>query len=253
MDKERKKQIAKLSVAITILAIIIILVVTVMIRYQVEGDKNMPFNLSKIILISTAEGYESEDEENESEERWNFDIHQNNDMYFYIDKNENYSGEEKTIQNIAIENINITKAPQKGEIKVYMPNSVEGRVFENTDEFLVNDRLEYQGATESNPQTLEIGRNGGSALIRFSNTGISTYSSNEDEEIIHDGTLLEKVDVTNEEAVFDISFDLVITVENCKYRANINMSLPCGNIVEEGTCSIEKTDMSDVIFKRESL
>ena len=87
MDKERKKQIAKLSVAITILAIIIILVVTVMIRYQVEGDKNMPFNLSKIILISTAEGYESEDEENESEERWNFDIHQNNDMYFYIDKN----------------------------------------------------------------------------------------------------------------------------------------------------------------------
>ena len=35
-----------------------------MIRYQVEGDKNMPFNLSKIIMVSTAEGHETEGKKN---------------------------------------------------------------------------------------------------------------------------------------------------------------------------------------------
>lgn len=253
MEKERKKQIIKLCVAIITFAIIIILVATIMIRYQVEGDKNMPFNLSKIILISTAEGNETEDEEEKSDERWNFNVEQNNDLYFYIDKNENYKGEEKTIKSVIIENINITKAPAKGEIKAYMPNSTEGRIYDNTEEYLVNEKLEYKGATESNPQTLEIGRNGGSALIRFSNVSIGKYTSNKDKQITHDGTLLKKIDITNDEAKFTVSFDLVITVENCKYRANVSLEMPCGDITEEGTCSIEKTDMSDIIFKRESL
>lgn len=253
MEKERKKQIIKLCVAIIAFAIIIILVATVMIRYEVEGDKNLPFNLSKIILISTAEGNENKKDEEKSDKRWSFDVEQNNDMYLYIDKNENYHGDEKTIKSVVIENINITQAPQKGEIKVYMPNSTKGRVFENSEDYLVEEKLEYKGATESNPQTLEIGRNGGSSLIRFSNVGIGKYTSNKDKEITHDGTLLNKVKVTNDEAKFNVSFDLVITVENFKYRANISMQMPCGDITEEGTCSLEKTDMSDVIFKRERL
>ena len=252
MEKEKKKQIIKLCIAIIAFAIIIILVATVMIRYQVEGDKNMPFNLSKIILISTAEGNETEDDD-KSKERWSFNVEQNNDVYIYIDKNGNYNGDNKTIKSVSIENINITKAPQKGDIKVYMPNSTDGRVFENSDDYLVNEKLEYKGATESNPQTLEIGRNGGSALIRFSNVNIGKYTSNKDKEITHDGTLLKKLKVTNDEAKFNVSFDLLITVENCKYRATISIEMPCGDITEEGTCSLEKTDMSDVIFKRESL
>ena len=52
MDKEKTKQTIKLCVAVTIFAIVILLVVTAMIRYEVEGDKNMPFNLSKIIVIA---------------------------------------------------------------------------------------------------------------------------------------------------------------------------------------------------------
>lgn len=245
MDKEKKKQMIKMSIAIIILVIIILLVITIMIRYQVEGDKNMPFNLSKIIVISTAEGNETD-----GKKKWNFDVFQNNDIYFYIDKNENYWGEEKTLKSVTIENINITKTPTKGEIKTYMPNSVEGRLFSYKDEYIVNDKLEFKGAEESNPQTLEIGSNGGSLLLSFSNTGLGTYSSNKDNEITHDGTLLEKIDVTNEEIGFEVSFDIVITVDNCSYRGNMNLQLPCGNILEEGTCSIEETDFNDVIFKR---
>ena len=246
MDKEKKKQIIKMCVAIVIFAIIILLVAIVMIRYQVEGDKNMPFNLSKIILVSTAEGTETE-----GDKKWNFEVYQNNDVYIYFDKNENYMGEEKAIESVKLENIQITTTPQKGEVKVYMPNSVEGRLYSYDEEYLVNGSLEYKGAAQSNSKTLEIGSNGGSALIRFSNTGLGKYSSDSDEEIIHDGSLLNKIEVKNEEIQFIASFDIVISVDNCSYRANISLPMPCGNINEEGTCSLEKTELSDVVFLRE--
>lgn len=246
MDKEKKVQTIKLCVAVTMFAIIILLVATSMIRYHVEGDKNMPFNLSKMIIVSTAEGNETK-----GKQKWNFDIYQNNDVYIYIDKNENYRGNEKTIKSVKIENINVTKAPTKGQVKTYMPNSVEGRLFSYEDTYLVDGKLEYKGAEESNSQTLEIGANGGNLLVRFSNTGLGKYSSDKDKEVVHDGTLLKKIKVTDEEIKFDVSFDLVITVENCSYRANVTLQMPCGNIIEEGTCSVEKTDFSDLVFKRE--
>ena len=246
MDKEKKKQTIKLCVAIIVFAIIILLVGISMIRYQVEGDKNMPFNLSKIIIVSTAEGQETE-----GKKKWNFKVYQNNDVYIYIDKNENYVGKEKTIKSVKIENINITKAPTKGKINTYMPNSVEGRLFDYSEEYLVEEKLEYKGAEESNSRTLEIGSNGGNLLVSFSNNDLGEYNSDKEKQITHDGTLLDKIEVNNEEINFEVVFDLVITVDNCSYRANIKLQMPCGNIIEEGTCSLEKTDMSDVIFKRE--
>lgn len=247
MEKDKIKQIVKLCIALGILAIIIILVIAIMVRYQVEGDKNMPFNLSKIIIVSTAEGNETE-----GKKKWNFNVLQNNDVYIYIDKNENYWGEDKTIKSVKIENLNITKTPTKGEIKVYMPNSVEGRLFKYSDEYLIKEnKIEFKGADESNPQTLEIGINGGNFVLSFSNTGLGTYSSDDDKEIIHDGTLLNRLKVTNDEIQFEVNFDLVITVDNCSYRTNMNLQMPCGDITKEGTCSTEKTDFSELIFKRE--
>ena len=247
MDKDKKKQTIKFWVAIFVLVIIILLVVSIMIRYEVEGDKNMPFNLSKIIVVSTAEGKETE-----GKNKWNFDVQQNNDVYIYIDKNENYLGDrQKTIDSVKIENINCTKTPAKGVIETYMPNSIEGRLFTNDEEYLVDGSLEYKSAEESNPQTLEIGANGGYAVIRFSNGDLGSYSSDDDDEIIHDGSLLEKIEVTNEDVQFDVSFDLVITVDGINYRGNLTLKFPCGNIIEEGTSSIEITDLSSVVFKRE--
>ena len=59
MDKEKNKQLIKLCIAVSTFVIILLLVGITMIKYQVEGDKNMPFNLSKIIMVSTAEGQET--------------------------------------------------------------------------------------------------------------------------------------------------------------------------------------------------
>lgn len=48
-----------------------------------------------------------------------------------------------------------------------------------------------------------------------------------------------------------MSFDIIIeTNKNIKYKGTINIELPTGNIQTEGKSQIEKTDFSDVIFKR---
>ena len=244
MEKDKKKQVIKLCLAVSIIAVILIIVIAIIIKYQVEGDKNMPFNLSKMVIISTAEGIESE-----GNSKWNFNIFQNNDIYFYIDKNDQYMGNDKQIEKVRIENIQINK-PIRGEIKAYMPNSVEGRVYSYAEEYIVDNKLEYRGATKSNPQTLEVGNQGGNVSIRFSNVNLGQYTSNEDTEIVHDGTLLKKLGISQEDIKFNVSFDFVIQVSNYEYTANINLDLPYGNILEEGTSSLEKVDMSDIVFKR---
>ena len=54
MNTEKRKQRIKFSIVIIIIAIIISFAIFTVMRYQVEGEKNMPFQLGKIIVISSA-------------------------------------------------------------------------------------------------------------------------------------------------------------------------------------------------------
>lgn len=51
----RRKKIIKSIVALLV-ATLITVVASIMIKYYVEGETNMPFNLSKIMVISNAQG-----------------------------------------------------------------------------------------------------------------------------------------------------------------------------------------------------
>ena len=243
MITEKKKQTIKLMVSIAVLALILILVLMSMIKYEVEGEQNMPFKLSKIIVISTAEGLEKD----ESESKWNFDIYQNNDVYFYIDSN---TEDDLLIKSVTIDNIEVLKAPQIGEVKAYMPNSEAGRFYNFDEQFLVNEKLEYKGASQSSSTELEIGSKGGTTWICFNNMGIGTYSSNKDDKIVHDGTWLKKLEIQKEQVEFTVSFNYTIETTKAKYMANITLDLPTGDISKDGSSYLEKTDMSDIIFKR---
>jgi len=243
LEQEKKKQMIKFWIAISILAIVILIVVSIMIKYEVEGDQNMPFNLSKIIIVSKAEGKQIE-----GEKKWNFDMYQYNDVYLYIDKNEEYNGKNNVINNVKINNIQFLETPKIGEVKAYMPNSTEGRKFDYGENYIINDSLTYKGAIRSNYQTLEIGNQGGEVLFSFVNTNLKKYSSNKDN-INHD-TLLKELEIKNEELGFKASFDLIIELSEYSYKANISLDLPQGNIIHEGTGILEITDMSDIVFKR---
>ncbi len=76
------------------------------------------------------------------------------------------------------------------------------------------------------------------------------YSS-DNEEIKHDGTILSEIGVTQDEIKCKVSFDITIElVSGNKFTGTISLELPVGNIITAGTSNYEKTDFSDVIFKR---
>lgn len=108
MLSEERKKILKKTIPITLIIIALLIVVFIMYKYNVEGEKNMPFKLTKISIISTANGVPNE----ETRDRWNLNLIQNNDMYFTFEKNENFKNI-TYIKRIAIENINIVRAPRK--------------------------------------------------------------------------------------------------------------------------------------------
>ena len=148
MDVKEKKHVIKSYLGLSALVIIFILVAISIMKYEVEGEKNMPFLLSKIMVISTAEGVSKE--EVQEGQKWNLDVMQDNDVYITINKNEEYKKEDM-IEKVILENIKITKVPKKGTVKIYMPNSSAGKVYEFKQEYEVIDRLEYNGAMQSSP------------------------------------------------------------------------------------------------------
>ena len=245
MYENRNKEKIKACIAVGILVLAIAITGIISMKYTVEGEKNPPFKLSKITVVSTAEGVENEG----ASEKWNFTIYQNNDAYFSIEKNES-NNDNEIIENVSIENIQITKAPQIGEIKAFMPNSLEGRTFSYSPDYILEENnLIYKGAGKSNTRTLEIGNQGGTAIIRFSNVGIGNYISDEDQEIKHDGTMLSKVGASGEDIKFEVNFNLTIKLKKKSYTTNITLQLPCGqNLIDEGTSSQEIED--EFIFKR---
>ena len=247
MDVKEKKHVIKSYLGLSALVIIFILVAISIMKYEVEGEKNMPFLLSKIMVISTAEGVSKE--EVQEGQKWNLDVMQDNDVYITINKNEEYKKEDM-IEKVILENIKITKVPKKGTVKIYMPNSSAGQVYEFKQEYEVIDRLEYNGAMQSNPKTLEIGNQGGMIQIRFANTYLGEYVSSNDDVIKHDGTLISKTDANLEDLQFSVNFDLIIKTKNESYKANINLDFPQGDIINEGTGTMTKDDVSNIIFKR---
>lgn len=237
------------SAYITIIILIIAVIALIILKYNVEGEKNMPFKLSSIIVISNAEGYQEKENE---EYIWDTEIYQINDIYLNIEKNKNYK-EVELIKSVVIENIKIEEEPVVGSIDLYRTTNEENNLFNYNEEYKVTDRIEYIGDVESNLKDLKISNQGNTIILRAVNKTGKKYTSNE-EEFKHSGKLLEKVGISYEEIKSKISFDLVISLESdISFRANIELDLPIGDIVKEGASSLEIKDMKNIVFKREQM
>ena len=164
MDKDRIQKL-KFIIAIFIIVLVVAFVIFRIIKYQTEGEKNMPFNLSKIIVVSTAQK-EDISQENEQNNIWNFNIIQTNDVYISIERNKNNTKKDEKIKNISINNIEVTESPAVGVLKPYMPNSLEGENYKYSDEYVVNDSLTYRASDKTDYKNLQIGQNGGSTTLR---------------------------------------------------------------------------------------
>lgn len=238
------KKYFHLCMVIVIIAVILFGLGIIILKYNVEGETNMPFDLNKIIIISSSEGIDKESGEN----KWAFDVNQNNDIFLYIQKNNNY-GKEEIIESILVDNINIQKAENKENGNLYKPEPDETRSMFNNSENNKIENIEYIGDMESNIKQLKISNQGGIVAFRYSNDKVSEYVSN-DEEINH-SELLKKSNITEEELKTKLDFDITIKLKSGKqYKANISLDIPVEGIIEKGTTSTEITDSEDIIFKR---
>lgn len=239
----RKDQI-KTAIAAAIVILLILTAVAIVYKYSVEGEENMPFRISRILIVSTAGS-----EDNQQEDSTEGTIIQNNDVYIEIQKSEEYN-KDAVIKTVEISNITITKTPSIGEVKTYMPSTKENRKFTYSDQFILEgNSLTYNGAGKNDTSALEINNQGGEILIGFGNKNLGTYELTE-EGITMDGTILRLTQASEDDIKFTVNFDLIINTEGKKYKTNMDLELPVGDIITEGKASLETTNTSKYVFKR---
>ena len=231
---------------ISIIALIIVAIgftaVMLILRYDEKGEENMPFDISKISVISSISGQDVEDDDN----LWNKSVGQNNDIYIYIEKNDNYKKTE-TIEKIVLNNFRISEKPQKGELTIYKPSNTEKELFENIEENK-SEEIIFTGEQLTKIKELKISNQGGIIAFRLANQNIGNYVSNDNEIDYKD--LLKKINVKEEEIKTNISFDVnIFLAEGKHFKATIDIDLPAEGIIESGKSSVEFMG-KDFIFKR---
>lgn len=243
MNNKIKSKILKISLTIIIIISILFAIMMYLLTYHEEGETNIPFKISKIVVISSTDGIQNTTDE----AQWAIDVNQNNDIYLYIDKNKNY-GKTELIENVKISNFNIKKKKENSNIKIYKTTSEENKMFNNTNEFEIKE-LTYNGALESNIKQSKISNQGGLIVFRCANNSVSKYIANDVTEVNYND-LLKMTNVSQEDLKLTVSFELEIKVVNKKtYQATVSVELPVGDIIANGTTNLEITNLEDIVFK----
>lgn len=223
-------------IMIVIMVFVILCIAGILVlRYQVEGESNMPFEITKISLVESVEGVGEP-----------LSVNQNNDIYIYIEKNSGY-GKTEIIEEVQINNIIINKQNEKGEIKLYKPVVDEKRMFISSEENEISE-ITYVGGLESNIKEQKISNQGGIVTFRYGINNISQYIGNGG---LDHSQLLKLTNITEGDLKTNLAFDIIIKLTSGKkYQATINLDIPTDEIIEKGVVGKEITDLEDIIFKR---
>ena len=131
-----------------------------------------------------------------------------------------------------------------------MPNSLDDELYKYINDFVVGSSLTYTGGAIDNKKTLEIANQGGAVCFSFANVELGRYQSNDDIQIEQGASILEKMDLTDEDLKFKVSFDLIIDIGNKAYKGTIVLDLPVDGLVGNKESHTEINNFEDIIFKR---
>ncbi len=246
MDEGKKRAVKKAIIILT-LTLLIVAVGFFMIKYEIEGETLMPFKLTKIMVISTADGTLKNDE--------TITVTQCNDLYISIEKNNEYTSKSK-IDNIHIENIKVMSEPQRGHVEFYRPSPEGNSVYVYNEDLKLNGSITYSGDSQTSLKELTISNQGGTISFRSCVRDIGEIAVNAEESgkeigYSNDGTLLEKAQITIPEIRYNIGFDIIIELTDGKmYKGYVNISLPIEDVEKNGVRGVEQADIEKVIFKR---
>lgn len=245
--KTNKINIFKKCLFLAFLIITITIVFSVIIKYHVEGETTLPYSIEKILIVSRVDTKSNEDAEN----LWNVSLTENNNIFITIKKDANSTND--TIKEIKISNFKITSNPKKGKISIYRPTGDLNNLYVHSEQNYLESNITYTGAKVDTLKTLEVRNEGGMIGFRVSLEDLGNYISNNfEEELIYDGSLLNKAGISLEDIKFEMSFDLNITLNSgVSFIGTIPLNLPSGDIINEKEPYIELTDFNNIIFKRE--
>lgn len=244
--KTNTKNALKKSIFIAFLIVLITVVFSIVVRYDVEGEDNLPYSLERILIVSKVSTSNNEDPAN----LWNISLEEDNDVYLYITKTDEESKD--TIQSITLENFTVTNSAEIGEPVIYRPTGDLNNLYDLSEQNYLGSSITYTGASVDTLKTLEVRNEGGTIGFRASLENLGNYvSNNYDEEIVYDGNLLTKAGIPLENIQFSISFDILITLNNnVTFKGTINLDFPNDDIITNPESNLEITDFSDVVFKR---
>ncbi|MBR3133679.1 MAG: hypothetical protein IKG42_06470 [Clostridia bacterium] len=247
MDENKVKTIKKYGF-IAFIIIMIIIVIFLMVRYQVEGEKNVPYEISNIIIQGTIDG-----KSNQTENVFDIDLSQNNDIYIYLEKNDNYK-KELEIKSVKIEDLEIVENNKLGDLKVLLPteNEVEAAFVKSEEDYL-GKTIKYVGDIENNMKEQKISKKGGVVVFRISNSNIGHYVSNniEDGAIVEYSKLIKELNINEKDLKFKVKMDIVIETSNdSKFKTTIELDLPTEDFGDNGVIQKKIKDCSDYIYKR---
>lgn len=244
MENYKIKKYFKTSLILAIIFILIFIIFLIILKYELEGEKreDLPFYIDKISLVSTADGLQ---DENNIEFLWKGDLLQINDIYITISKNENLQN--NILGNVILENFELTY-PEKGNINFC-------RIIKNEDtsnNYIIENLNQYKfiGGESTSLEELTISNQGGNIGLRIINNDLGTYESNE-EEINYDGRILNLENMKNDEIKFKIKFDILLEIfDGNRYKTNVELELPVGDILTNGVEVIEYESINNLIYKR---
>ena len=248
INLKRKNRIIHIYIISAILIIALSTVFFIMYKYNIEGERNLPFNITKLIVISSAETENFEKQES----IYQADVIQKNDIYIAIEKNQNYKKTD-AIKEITFNNFKILEQSKIGKLNFYRTTTEGTKTFEYTENYLINNEIKYIGGKETNLQEeqMTIANQGG--LLKISATiedlGKLTYTENEN--ITSDGMLLNKLNLKSEDIKTKISFDVIMKLSSGNtFKTTITLDLPTGDIVNEGVSTTENNNLEKLVFKR---
>ena len=225
MYKKSTQKIINRIIFIVIIFAILCGIGIYILKYEVQGETNIPFEITKIAIAQSV-----------------------NEIYIDLEKNSRYNKTE-IIKDVTINNIKINKTDSIGETKIYKPVEDEKVMFKNTNEN-ETEEIVYTGEMESNIKQQKISNQGGIIAFRYAINNLSNYISNENEEVDY-GKLLQLTNIKEENIKTTISFDFIITLTtNRKYQTNIQIDIPAKEVIEKGVAGIELTEFNNLIFKR---
>lgn len=240
-EQPTSSKVFHISTIIVFLIIICGFAGTIIFKYQVEGETNAVFDVSKILVVSTAEAILKEN----PSAKWDCKINQNNDLYITIEKNKKKND---IIKSVTINNIQILQSPSVGNISLYKP--AEKGLFKCDNQYKIDNELVYYGSKNGYLNNLEVSNQGGTVIIRLCNENVGEFVSNEDDQILQDGKLLQKSNTTLDQLNAKVQLDILIETEKgFNYKATVDIDLPVGNIIEEGTCTKE-INKDEIVLKR---